>query len=72
MFCVMRQLVRVPLEEAGPDLRMVESLAPMWDEERGRCAGTVPPPPISPPRHPRPLCPTVDFVRRQFQVGFLL
>ena len=62
------QLVREKLEAVGPDRRMVESLAPMWDEERARCGGTGPPaPPPDPPRDPRPLCTTVDIIRAQFQ-----
>ena len=65
------QLVRDKLEDVGPDKRMVESLAPMWDEERQRCGGTGPPdPPPDPLRNPQPLCATVDFVRAQFQVCF--
>lgn len=63
------QLVRDKLEDVGPDKRMVESLVPMWDEERQRCGGTGPPsPPPDPKRDPQPLCPTVDFIRAQFQV----
>lgn len=63
------QLVRDKLEDVGPDKRMVESLAPMWDEERQRCGGRGPPdPPPDPLRDPKPLCATVDFVRAQFQV----
>ncbi len=53
---VAAQLVRTRLEDAGPDVRMVESLAPMWEEERLRCGGSgPPPPPPDPPRDPRPL-----------------
>ena len=64
------QLVRDKLEDVGQDKRMVESLAPMWDEERQRCGGTGPPDPRPDPlRNPQPLCATVDFVRSQFQVG---
>lgn len=63
------QLVRTRLEDAGPDVRMVESLAPMWEEERARCGGTGPPsPPPDPLRDPQPLCPAVDATRAQFQV----
>ena len=66
---VAAQLVRTRLEDAGPDVRMVESLAPMWEEERLRCGGSgPPPPPPDPPRDPRPLCPAVDATRAQFQV----
>ncbi len=62
------QLVRTRLEDAGPDVRMVESLAPMWEEERLRCGGSGPPaPPPDPPRDPQPLCPAVDATRAQFQ-----
>ena len=63
------QLVRLPLEDATPDTRMVESLAPMWDEERERCGGAEPPTPLpDPPRAPQPLSRTVDSVRAHFQV----
>ena len=63
------QLVRDKLEHVGADKRMVESLAPMWDEERQRCGGTgPPPPPPDPPRDPQPLCTTVDTIRAEFQV----
>ncbi|BDA47990.1 probable DNA polymerase zeta catalytic subunit [Coccomyxa sp. Obi] len=62
------ELVRDKLENVGPDKRMVESLAPMWDEERQRCGGTgPPPPPPDPPRDPHPLCTTVDTIRAEFQ-----
>ena len=43
-------------------MQLLDSLKPMWEEERGRCeGGTLPPRPDSPPRHPpqRPLLPTV-------------
>ena len=61
--------MRDKLEQVGPGKRMVESLVPMWDEERQRCGGTGPPdPPSDPLRNPQPLCATVDFVRAQFQV----
>lgn len=64
------QLVRERLEDVGPDRRMVESLAPMWEEERARCGGTGPPPaPPDPPRAPQPLCPTVEIERAKFQAG---
>ena len=46
---------------------MVESLAPMWAEERGRCnGGAIPDPPALPPRSPRTLSHAVDAVRQQF------
>lgn len=65
--------MRDKLEDVGVDKRMVESLAPMWDEERQRCGGTGPPdPPPDPLRNPQPLCATVDFVRAQFQVSLHL
>jgi hypothetical protein len=64
-FCL--QLVRLPLAAAGPEVRMVESLAPMWAEERGRCdGGAIPDPAGSPPRSPRTLSHAVDAVRQQF------
>ena len=48
---------------------MVESLAPMWDEQRARDHGATPPGgPPSPPRTPAPLCPAItEHVRAQFQ-----
>ena len=62
------QLVRLPLREAGAEVRMVESLAPMWAEEQQRCGPSgIPPPPASPPRTPRPLCAAVGAVREQFE-----
>ena len=65
---VCSQLMRTRLEDAGPDVRMVESLAPMWEEEPARCGGTGPPsPPPDPLRDPQPLCPAVDATRAQFQ-----
>jgi hypothetical protein len=62
------QLVRLPLDLAGPDVRMVESLAPMWDEERQRCGGSLPEPPPEPPRTPQLLSHAVTAVRQEFQV----
>ena len=51
-------------------VRMVESLGLMWEEERGRCGGAdPPPPPPDPPRTPKPLCRAVDHIRTQFQVS---
>ena len=49
---------------------MVESLAPMWDEQRARGGGATPPgPPPSPPRTPAPLCELItEHVRTQLQV----
>jgi hypothetical protein len=65
------QLVRNKLEEVGPDKRMVESLAPMWEEERMRCGDSGLPPPLpEPERCPKPLCPTVDAIRAQLQAHF--
>lgn len=62
------QAVRSPLSQAAVGLQLVESLLPMWEEERGRCGGRVPGRPPSPPRNPRPLCPAVDAVRVELQV----
>lgn len=62
------QLVRVPLAGAGPEVRMVESLAPMWAEEAARCGPSgIPNPPPSPPRSPHPLSHAVHAVRQQFE-----
>ena len=65
----MLQLERRSLKEAGPEVKMVESLAPMWDEQRARDHGATPPGgPPSPPRTPAPLCPAItEHVRAQFQ-----
>ena len=67
----MAQLVRTRLEDSSPDAKMVESLIPMWDEERVRCSGVLPEGPASPPRNPGPLCQTVEDVRAQFQASNL-
>ncbi len=64
--------LRVPLESAAPNARLVESLGLMWEEERHRCGGhDPPPPPPDPPRDPQPLCAAVDYVRAQFQACFV-
>ena len=64
---LLSQLVRLPLAEAGPDVRMVESLAPMWEEEAARAEGGVlPPPPPSPARAPAVLGTAVEAVRVRF------
>ncbi len=61
--------LRVPLEVAPPEARLVESLGLMWEEERQRCGcADPPPPPPDPPRSPAALCAAVDYVRAQFQV----
>ncbi len=62
------QAVRTPLEHAGPEQQLVDSLLPMWEEERARCGGSIPPRPPSPPRTPRPLCPAVEALRAELQV----
>lgn len=62
------EAVRVPLDQATPDLQLVDSLVPMWHEERLRIGADIPPPPPSPPRTPEPLCPAVESVRAQLQV----
>lgn len=69
--CLSTQLVRTRLEDAGQEEKLVESLIPMWDEERQRSEGRLPESPPSPPRTPAPLCRTVDDVRAQFQVRAL-
>lgn len=70
--CVVRgaQLERRTLGEVGPEVRMVESLAPMWEEQRARNQGATPlQPPGSPPRLPHTLSPFVtDAIRTQYQV----
>ena len=63
------QLMRRPLEKAGQDVQMVESLGPMWEEERIRIGHSPPDPPPAPERHPEPLCAYVEHIRAQFQVG---
>lgn len=62
------QLVRMPLAEAGPEVRMVESLQSMWDEEKLRIGSSPPPPPPEPIRTPTPLCQHIEVVRAQLQV----
>lgn len=64
------QLVRMPLAEAGPEVRMVESLQSMWDEEKLRIGGNPPPPPPEPIRTAKPLCQHIEVVRAQLQVCF--
>ncbi len=60
--------MRVPLEHAAPEQQLVESLAPMWAEERARCGGRIPSRPPSPPRHPQPLCAAVEATRQDLKV----
>ena len=66
--CSDLQLVRMPLDEAGPDIKLVESLQPMWDEEKQRLGASPPAPPAGPERVPQVLCQHVETVRAQFQV----
>ena len=66
--CFDLQLVRMPLDEAGPDIKLVESLQPMWDEEKQRLGASPPAPPAGPERMPQVLCQHVETVRAQFQV----
>ena len=61
--------MRKALADAGPEEQLVESLVPMWDEERQRSGGELPTAPPLPPRNPGPLCKTVEDVRAQFQVS---
>ena len=68
-FCVL-QLVRTRLEHVSPEEKVVESLIPMWQEEKLRCEGNLPEGPPSPPRTPEPLCKTVEDLRAQYQVSF--
>ena len=60
-------LIRTPLKDAGADVRMVESLAPMWEEERIRCGGEMVPQPSEVPRTPQQLNPAVAAFREQFE-----
>ncbi|KAK9800903.1 hypothetical protein WJX73_009005 [Symbiochloris irregularis] len=64
-----QEVERRSLEEAGTGVRMVESLAPMWEEQRRRNDGATPlRAPSSPPRTPHTLSPFVtDAVRAQYQ-----
>ncbi|KAG7673423.1 hypothetical protein KSW81_006633 [Nannochloris sp. 'desiccata'] len=61
-------LLKMPLAHAGPEIRMVESLAPMWEEERKRCGGSVPQPAPDVPRTPQQLSSAVAQCREEFQV----
>lgn len=58
----------MPLAESGPEIRMVESLQSMWDEEKLRIGGSPPPPPPEPLRTAQPLCQHIEVVRAQLQV----
>lgn len=58
----------MPLAEAGPEIRMVESLQSMWDEEKLRIGGSPPPPPPEPTRTANPLCQHIEVVRAQLRV----
>lgn len=60
-------LVRVPLQEASESTRMVESLAPMWEEEERRCGGAIPSPPPELPRTPQQLGHAAELLRAQFK-----
>jgi hypothetical protein len=63
------EALQVPLAQASPDMQLVNSLEPMWQQERWRLGGSsIPPPPASPPRRPGPLCPAVEAVREEFRV----
>eukprot|EP00955_Chlamydomonas_euryale_P112427 366130-Chlamydomonas_euryale.AAC.54 len=59
---------RTPLIEAGPDQQLLDSLVPMWTEERQRCRGNLPARPSSPPRKPEPLAVAVRAVAAQMRV----
>lgn len=63
------QAVRVPLGQAPPGAQLLDSLVPMWEEERARCGGQLPRRPPSPTRTPQPLCPAVEAVRTEYLVG---
>jgi hypothetical protein len=63
------QAVRVGLEDADASQQLLESLVPMWEEERARGEGVLPERPASPPRSPGPLCAAVEAVRAEFRVG---
>eukprot|EP00887_Chlorella_sp_A99_P007603 scaffold20.g7603.t1 len=62
------ELVRLALADAGPEVRMVESLAPMWADEAQRCGSSgIPTRPASPPRAPKPLSAALGALRRQYE-----
>lgn len=64
---VRRPLVHDGFKGAG-GVTHVESLLPMWVEERARMGGVEPPPPPpDPPRTPAPIGPHVDDVREFFR-----
>lgn len=62
------QAVRTPLAAATDADQLLPSLAPMWEEEKARCGGNIPPRPGSPPRDPKPLCAAVEAVRAELKV----
>jgi hypothetical protein len=64
----MLQAVRTPLPEAGCDDQLLDSLVPMWEEEKGRCGGSLPPRQGSPPRNPQSLCLAVEAVKAEIWV----
>lgn len=50
-----KDAVKEPLALVGDAVRMVKSLAPMWEEEKVRCGGVFPEVPQDVPRTPLPL-----------------
>jgi hypothetical protein len=62
--------ITTPLSAATPDMQLVGSLVPMWQQERWRLGGaSIPPPPPSPRRCLQPLCPAVEALREDFRVS---
>ncbi|GMH43547.1 hypothetical protein BSKO_11469 [Bryopsis sp. KO-2023] len=61
------ECIRMPLESAGDDERLVESLIPMWDEEKQRLGTDPPARPPSPERNPVPLCDAIEAIRKDLK-----
>ena len=61
-----KRMIHIPLRDAGPEFKLVDSLAPMWEEERIKAGLPTPPPPVD--RTPCPLdVGLLDRCRDQFK-----
>jgi len=61
------KLVRVPLSEARHDMRLVDSLAPIWEDEERRCEGPIPVSTPEAPRTPQSLGSSHGALRAKFK-----